>query len=48
MGGSNRIPWDITFRPMPAAVWMHYSDTDIAERDENTLTLYWYNEDDRR
>jgi hypothetical protein len=46
-GGSDRgIPWDLTFQPVPAAVWFYYSETDIAGLDENTPALYWYNDDE--
>ena len=42
-GGSQRdMPWDLTFQPMPAGIWLRYSDEDIAGLDESTLLLYRY------
>jgi hypothetical protein len=32
---------------MPAAVWFYYNESDIAGLDEDTLTLYGYNEDEK-
>jgi hypothetical protein len=42
-GGSDRdMPWYLTFNPVPAAIWLRYSDKDVAGLDENTLILYRY------
>lgn len=48
-GGTDRdSPWGLTFDPIPAAVWLRYSDADVAGLDENTLILYRYDSARRR
>jgi hypothetical protein len=42
-GGTERdLPWDLSFNPIPAAIWFRYSNKDVAGLDENKLTLYRY------
>ena len=48
-GGSDRdSSWDLTFNPVPAAIWFRYSDEDIAGLDENILILSRYDSAQRR
>jgi hypothetical protein len=40
--GGGQDPWNMTFQPMPAAIWLRYTDEEIAGLDEGSLVLYRY------
>jgi len=40
--GGDQDPWSMTFQPMPAAIWLRYTDEEIAGLDEGSLVLYRY------
>jgi len=45
-GSGRDQPWtDLAFDPVPAVIWLRYSDGDVSGMEEESLILYTYNED---